>query len=219
VMRGCLDPGEAGRHIALQHGVWHGEVMLLVEAASEVRARLPGPVTGCPKLVCIDGLGGAGKTSLAGAIAEIAPDIQLVHGDDFYGPEERDWRSWTPSEGYEHYFDHQRLAAELLQPLRRGEPGRFQRYDWGRNALTEWVDVAPRGTVLVEGVYLLRPRLRQLWDLTVFVDVPRHLRAARLHARGENDRGWIERWMAAEDHYEQADNPAGCADLVISGAD
>jgi uridine kinase len=170
-----------------------------------------------PVLIGIDGLGGAGKASLAAAISEARPDMQVVHGDDFYGPEERDWRSWTPRQGYERYFDRQRLAAELVRPLRRGEPGRFQRYDWVRNALADWVDIAPRGLVLAEGVYLLRPELRRLWDLTVFVDVPGRIRAARLHARGENDRGWIERWMAAENHYEQAHNPAGVADLVVSG--
>jgi uridine kinase len=191
--------------------------MLLVEAVDKVVARLPAPSKGSPVLIGIDGLGGAGKTSLAASISEARPDTQVVHGDDFYGPEERDWRSWTPRQGYERYFDHQRLAAELLRPLRRGEPRRFQRYAWGRKALADWVDVAPRGLVLVEGVYLLRPELRPLWDLTVFIDVPGRIGAARLHARGENEQGWIERWIAAENHYELAHNPAGAADLVVSG--
>jgi uridine kinase len=192
--------------------------VLIDEAAAAVLARAPDLPGTRPILIGIDGLGGAGKTSLSGAIAGARPDVQVVHGDDFYGPEQRDWRSWTAEQGYQRYFDHQRLRAELVEPLRLGRPGRFQRYDWGQNALGEWIDVAPHGLVVVEGVYLLRPQLRRAWDLSVFVEVPRDLRAARLHARGQNEPGWIERWMAAEDYYEQVHDPAGLADLVVPGA-
>jgi uridine kinase len=192
--------------------------VLIEEAAAAVLARAPEPTETRPILIGIDGLGGAGKTTLAAAIAEARPDVQVVHGDDFYGPEERDWLSWTAKEGYERYFDHQRLASELLEPLRDGRPGRFRRYDWGENALGEWVEVAPHGLVVVEGVYLLRPQLRRAWDLTVFVEAPRGIRGARLQARGQDDAGWIDRWMAAEDFYERVLDPAGLADLVVPGA-
>jgi uridine kinase len=191
--------------------------VLIEEAAAAVLARAPEPTETRPILIGIDGLGGAGKTTLAAAIAEARPDVQVVHGDDFYGPEERDWLSWTAKEGYERYFDHQRLASQLLEPLRDGRPGRFRRYDWGENALGEWVEVAPHGLVVVEGVYLLRPQLRRAWDLTVFVEAPRGIRGARLQARGQDDAGWIDRWMAAEDFYERVLDPAGLADLVVPG--
>jgi uridine kinase len=85
-----------------------------------------------------------------------------VHGDDFYGPEERDWRSWSPRQGYQRYFDHQRVTRQLLRPLETGQPASFQRYDWENNALADWVTVEPQGIVLVEGVYLLRRELRPL---------------------------------------------------------
>jgi uridine kinase len=191
--------------------------VLLDEAVAAVLAQVPEQTETRPVLVGIDGLGGAGKTTLADSIAEARPDVQVIHGDDFYGPEERDWRSWTARQGYQRYFDHERLSAELLEPLRHGRPARFRRYDWGEKTLGEWVDVAPHGLVVVEGVYLLRPQLRQAWDLSVFVEVPRHVRGARLAARGQDDAGWIERWMAAEDYYEQVHDPAGAADLVVPG--
>lgn len=140
----------------------------------------------------------------------------MVHGDEFYGPEERDWRTWTAEQGYEHYFDHRRLEEQVLKPLVASRQARFQRYDWLENSLGSWITVHPLGIVVVEGVYLLRPRLQRYWDASVYVDVPRLVRHSRLHARGENDAGWIDRWMRAEDYYESTVNPAQTATLVVS---
>lgn len=169
-------------------------------------------------LVCIEGLGGAGKSTLAEAVAAALPgEALVVHGDDFYGPEERDWRSWSSREGYERYFDHRRLEDQLLRPLRSGSVARLQRYGWPSNTLDDWIDVQPEGFVVVEGVYLLRRELRPYWDLAIYVDTPRDLRQARLHARGENDEGWISRWSAAEDYYERVEKPVQAADLVVNG--
>jgi uridine kinase len=187
-------------------------------AITAVLQRLPRPTAEVPALVCIEGLGGAGKTTLARALVARSNGITLVHGDDFYGPEERDWRSWSPRQGYERYFDHRRIEREVLQPLKAGRPATFQRYDWQTNSLDGWITVEPRGIVLVEGVYLLRRDLRSYWDFSIYVDTPRELRQARLYARGENDEGWIARWAAAEDYYEQLENPAQAADLVVNGS-
>jgi uridine kinase len=188
----------------------HEAVPVVLDRLAELR---PGT-----RLVCIEGLGGAGKSTLAGDVAAALPAAAfVVHGDDFYGPEERDWRSWSPREGYERYFDHGRLESQLLRPLRSGSVARFQRYDWTSNTLGGWVDVRPKGLVLVEGVYLLRRELRSYWDLAIYVDTPRDLRQARLRARGENDEGWISRWTAAEDYYERVEQPAKAADVVVRG--
>jgi uridine kinase len=188
----------------------HEAVEAALDRLSELRAGL--------SLVCIEGLGGAGKSTLAEALAAaLGGEAFVVHGDDFYGPEERDWRSWSPREGYERYFDHRRLEREVLRPLRSGGVARFQRYDWSSNTLDGWIDVEPRRLVVVEGVYLLRPELRAYWDFAIYVEAPGDLRQARLRARGENDEGWISRWTAAEDYYERVDRPREAADLVVNG--
>jgi uridine kinase len=167
---------------------------------NEVLERLPMPLPGRASLVCVEGLGGAGKSTLAIAMAEARADICVVHGDDFYGPEERDWRSWSPREGCQRYFDHRRLERDLPT-----------------STLGEWVDIRPQGIIVVEGVYLLRRWLRPYWDFSIYVDTPRELRQHRLYARGENDEGWIARWTAAEDYYETAEQPEQTADAIIKG--
>jgi uridine kinase len=99
----------------------------VIEALEGLRVPDEGQVI----LACIEGPGGSGKSTLADQIAQAHSGMAtVVHGDDFYGPEERDWRSWTAEEGYLRYFDHRRLEHELLQPLRRGDSAQFLRYDW-----------------------------------------------------------------------------------------
>ena len=38
-----------------------------------------------------------------------------------------------------------------------------------------------------------------------------------MHARGQNDLGWINRWAAAEDYYETVVRPRDFADVIVPG--
>lgn len=180
-------------------------------------ARLSGSDAKRPLLVCIDGFGGSGKSTLSDTIRD-APEVSaVVEGDDFYGPSDTDWAGFSPQEGYERFFDHERLAREVLRPLGRGEHTRYQRYDWQNNVLGDWVDLPAEGVVVVEGVYMLRPQLREFWDLSIFVDTPWPIRLDRQVSRGENTEDDIRLWTDAEKYYERAFEPASRADLVLPG--
>jgi len=74
--------------------------------------------------------------------------------------------------------------------------------------------------VVIEGVYTLRPELRPLYDVRIWVECPRRLRLARGLARdGEAARArWERDWMPAEDRYVAECCPAAGVDLVVSGA-
>lgn len=191
-----------------------------VTTREDVRAaisRLANTASKRPLLVCIDGLGGSGKSTLTRTIREVPEVSAVVEGDDFYGPEDDDWAGFTPEEGYDRFFDHERLAREVLRPLDRGAPSRYQRYDWENNILGDWLEVRPEGVVVVEGVYMLRPPLQKFWDLSIFVDTPWPVRLERQIARGENDEDAIKQWTDAEKYYERAVDPASVADLVVQG--
>ena len=74
------------------------------------------------RVVAIDGQGGAGKTTLARAVAEALGDAPVVH-TDFASPEDpKDW--WR------------RLLADVLCPLSQGRAGRYRPYDWVAGRLT-----------------------------------------------------------------------------------
>ena len=140
------------------------------------RSRIGGPL-----LIAVDGLGGAGKSTLAAQLSAALPGSSIVEVDDFYRPMTAEDRAdLGPREGYERYFDWMRLLDEAIEPLRKQLRARFRRYDWEMNSLGEWCEVAPSDLVIVEGVYSTRPELRPLFGVTVYVDTPRVQRAARM---------------------------------------
>ncbi|MGQ4380833.1 uridine kinase [Streptomyces sp. SAS_267] len=172
-------------------------------------------------LIAVDGMGGSGKSTLASAVARLG-DAVVVHGDDFYRPMDADERAaLTPAQGYDRYFDWQRLRDEVLTPLATGHDAAYRRYDWPTGSLVtdEVCSVACDGIVLVEGVYTARPELADHYDLVVYVDTPPEESLRRLRARGD-DHGpidWEARWRLAEEHYLDATCPRERADLVVPG--
>ena len=171
-----------------------------------------------PYLVAIDGLGGAGKSTLAEQIAGDVPEVTIVHFDDFYrvmDPVEREGLS--VEEAFRRSFDWERLEAQVLKPLRAQQTARYERYDWPTNQLAETHTVRPDQIVLVEGVGCSRPELRGYYDLRVWVETSYEKRHRRMIARGENPPEQIARWEAIEAYYAQTHRPHESADLVIAG--
>ena len=171
-------------------------------------------------MVAIDGLGGAGKSTLARRLQADLAAVTIVEMDDFYRPmAERQREQLSPVEGVERFFDWQRLRDEVLAPLRAGRTAHFRAYNWDRGTiLDQEVAVEPHGVVIIEGVYTIRPQLRALWDLRVFLEVPRALRLARMLARAENTPAQIARFMAAEDYYFATFAPNEVADIIVNDA-
>ena len=172
-------------------------------------------MAGQTTLVAIDGLGGAGKSTLAMELGETLDTFSIVALDDFYRPVAA---ALAPEQACDAYFDWQRLRDTVLAPLSRNSHACYQRYDWVSDALAEWHEVSPGGVVIVEGVYSTRPELRPRFDVTIFVDTPREERLARMLDRLYNDVAWVERWMAAEDWYLEHMRPLDHVDLVVDGS-
>ena len=179
-------------------------------------------------LIGIDGAGGSGKSTLARQLADVlgGPDhataATVVHGDDFYRPMDPEERlRLTPAEGYELYFDWERLRDEVLAPLTSGQAADYRRYDWPSNRIApgERHHVPHSGFVIVEGIYTVRPELEGYYDLTVFVDAPFDLALERLVKRG-HDHGpgnWNLRWQASDKHYFATTEPWARLDLIVKG--
>jgi len=84
--------------------------------------------------------------------------------------------------------------------------------------------VGPPGVVLVlDGLFLHRDELHDLWELSVFLDVPFDVTAARMAAReGSNPdphHPSMRRYVEAQRTYFKSCRPAKRADLVIDNSD
>ncbi len=167
-------------------------------------ARL-GPV----RLVGIDGPAGSGKTTLAAAVAagvrEHGSSAAVLHLDDLYA-------GWRGLEG----DLWPRLGAQVLEPLRRGRDGRYQRFDWVADRFADWVDL-PRPDVLVlEGCGSGRRAAAPDLSVLVWVQADDTLRLTRgLERDGAQARGHWERWMREETEHFAREGTRGRADLRV----
>jgi uridine kinase len=156
--------------------------------------------------VGIDGFGGAGKSSLAAAVAAAVDRAVVVPVDDFSGPDVAEW-------------DWRRLREQLLLPLLAGRPARYQVWDWTQDVGGEWVDVPPGRIVVVEGVSSTRAEVGAPWDLTIWVDAPPDVRLARAVERDGAALlpRWLDDWLPSEQAYAARENPRERVDLIVSG--
>lgn len=168
-------------------------------------------------LVGLDGPGGCGKSTLSQLLASAGENVSVVQMDDFYKPSSE--HPTDEDARWGEAFDWQRLRRQVLEPLRNGSQARYQRYDWDRDAMADWLEVPPGGLVVVEGVYCTRSELADFYDFKVWVQCPSEVRLERGVARdGEEARDqWLLEWMPAEDEYASQDEPHKRADLILDG--
>lgn len=155
--------------------------------------------------VAIDGPDASGKTTLANelarALASRAVGVGRVSLDDFLRPEAERYRAGreSPEGYYRDSFDHGRFCAAV---------------------------VAETGAIVIaDGIFLLRPEFRDLWDLTIFLDVPEDEILRRAQRRdganlgAELQRLYRCRYLPAQRRYREAVRPEELADFVVDNTD
>jgi uridine kinase len=152
-----------------------------------------------PARVAIDGPDAAGKTMLADELASLlGASVGRIGADAVLRPaEERYHRGRDSPEGYyEDAIDHSAFRA----------------------AITEAV-----GVVIVDGVFLFRPELDDLWSFRVFVEISEEealrrgvRRDGSLHAsRVIAEHLYRVRYLPAQRIYEARVRPRDRADVVV----
>ncbi len=190
-----------------------------------------------PVRVGIDGPDAAGKTTLAndlaGAVAPTGRQVIRASVDDFQRPSSnRHARGRYSPDGYYHdSFDYAALRASLLDPL---GPGGSRIY---RTAAFDLVHDQPvdrdertasDDTILIfDGVFLLRPELRDCWDLTVYLSVPFDIMVERALRRdtdppdsaAEVEHRYRTRYIPGQQLYVAEASPESGADVVIDNTE
>jgi uridine kinase len=193
-----------------------------------------------PVRVAIDGVDAAGKTvlvdELALAIKNCGRPVVRASVDGFHHPRMvRHQRGENSSEGYyRDSFDNDAILQELLIPLGPGGNRKYRRavFDFRADAPThEPAREAPVDAILLfDGVFLLRPQLRDYWDYSIFLEVdfeisvPRAVKRDVIQSGGKLDwettlAKYNQRYIPGQKIYLVEAQPQAFADVVMDNND
>lgn len=170
---------------------------------------LCGPVvSGTPRLICVDGLAGSGKTTLADglerAAVERALTVTVVHTDDLLAG----WGGLLEVGST--------VLGDVVEPLRVGRPASYRRYDWEAGAFAELVAVPAVDVVIIEGCGSAPPGVDGTAALVVYVEAPDNVRLERgLERDGAGMRPEWLAWMADERRLAARDRTRERANVVV----
>jgi hypothetical protein len=160
------------------------------------------PLCGTTHLVCIDGPSGAGKTTLADAVAA-ALAAPTVHMDDLYP-------GWDGLRAGTH-----RAQEWIVGPLTEGLPARYRRWDWVAERYAGWVQLPVSEVVVLEGCGSGALPAGKAASVLVWVEAEESVRRARGLARDAGYASFWDRWAAQERRLYDADRTWERADLFL----
>ena len=156
--------------------------------------------------MAVDGRSGAGKSSLAAALAGRL-DAPVVSLEGLYG-------GW---DGLEHGIDL--LVSAVLTPLAAGQAARVPRYDWVAGEWAEPLPLEPPAVLIVEGVGAGARRAATFESLLVWLEVPAPTRKKRaLDRDGDTFAPYWDQWAAQEEAMLARERTPDRADIVIGSA-
>ena len=184
-------------------------------------------------IVAVDGVDGAGKTTfgddLAAVFREAGHDAFRASMEDFHRSRAERYRDGreSPESFYRDSFDYQTFRRVLVDPFRMAGSAGFQTTAWDvrRDAptLTRWVTGQPDGVLIVDGVFLLRPELRGIWNYSILLEVPWDVAYNRLAERDarnpDPDALANARYRDGQDLYFTEANPREYANALVDNAD
>ena len=188
-------------------------------------------------IVAIDGLDGAGKTVFADGLAEVfaeTGDAVFRAGiDGFHRPRaERYLRGRRSPEGfYQDSYDYATFRRVLIDPFRDGAQTaattgfQLAAFDVARDAPVEsqWVTAPLDAVLVVDGIFLNRPELQDLWDWSVWLDVPFDVAYARMALRDgsdpDPDAPSNARYRQGQEIYLNEAHPRAAASVIVDNTD
>ena len=165
-------------------------------------------------MIAIDGWGCGGKTALAeGLLDRLEPTFQYLSTDEFFAG------FGVVDPGPVKHLRWSEIEA-AWRGLRDTGCSEARGYDWEAGRIMPPAPLEGRAW-LVEGLFTLHPRLRSLYDLTIWVQGRLDNRLTRVVARDGAHMipFWEREWMPTELAYMSSQRPWLAADIVVAGAE
>jgi uridine kinase len=185
--------------------------------------------------VGIDGVDGAGKTVFADELALVLysfnrPTIR-ASVDGFHNQRDLRYRlgKESPDGFYLDSYNYDALRAELLDPLGPTGSGRYRTQvfdhvtEMPTSSITE--QASPGSVLLLDGIFLHRPELLGIWDLSIFLHVPFEVSIPRGANRGpgfgspDPNAASNRRYVEGQRRYLRECNPQRQASVSIDNSD
>jgi uridine kinase len=170
--------------------------------------------------IAVDGIDGAGKTTLADELAAcIGRPVIRASIDGFHRPREERVRYFEDS------FDLEAFRRELLDPLGPGGSRRYRRrvFDHRLDARVDepGEEAPPEALLIVDGIFLQRAELDDCWDFRIFVDVSfgEALRRALARDSEVSPARYETRYFPAQRRYLEECRPRERADAILVNED
>lgn len=180
--------------------------------------------------VGLDGLGGAGKSTVSEEMQRILKNeeynVFILHIDDFihkravrYNDNYKEWECY-----YNLQWRYDYLLESVINPLKSGKESiKFELYDKENDTYFDNTLYVPIGSIIIiEGVFLQRSEIKDIFDYMIYIDVSEEIRLERVLKRdtyiGETDKIKIKyenRYFPAERVYVKEYSPVINADIVI----
>jgi uridine kinase len=179
------------------------------------------------RIVAIDGVDGAGKTtfadSLAPAIEANGKPVVRASIDGFHNPRTiRHKRDKSDPLGYFlDSYDYCAFQHGLINPFRTGQSSvhlaRFEHRSDQENLITGYVE--QNAVLLIDGIFLHRDELRALWDYSVFLHTPFEETFRRMAQRDGFDPNPLAasnaRYLQGQQIYLEACKPSQRASVIL----
>lgn len=182
-----------------------------------------------PLIVAIDGLSGAGKTTLTKEIESKLSkihNVKVLHIDDHIVENSKRYNTGY-EEWYEYYvlqWDTEKLVDELFAKIHNHSmeimlPFYNKTTD---RTITKKVTFEAKDIILVEGIFLQREQWQGFFDYKIYIDCPKAIRYERVLNRdlyiGNTEaiiNKYKRRYWPAEEYYMNKVNPIKKADIVV----
>lgn len=183
-----------------------------------------------PYIIGIDGLSGAGKTTIAERMKEKLTKEEykliVIHIDDLIVERAKRYNTGYP-EWYEYYtlqWDVQFIKENLFGAVHQNQNHlNLNFYETEKDQCNlKRMELSQCTLILIEGIFLQRKEWSTFFDYMIYLDCPKETRYERVLQRdayigdmNERISKYERRYWIAEDYYFEKENPLQTADIII----